>query len=190
MKIGLYFGSFNPVHIGHMALANYMVEYSDIEKLWFVLSPHNPFKRRSSLLDEYQRYQLLNLATNDDSRFEVSNIEFKLPKPSMTIDTLTYLVEKYPQHEFVLIIGADNAEGLKKWKNAELLLSKYSFLIYPREGIILDNIDIPNYQIVDAPQINISSSFIRQAIKNKHDVRFFMPESSYQYLKEMHFYEK
>jgi nicotinate-nucleotide adenylyltransferase len=190
MKIGLFFGSFNPVHIGHLALANYIVEFGDIDKLWFVVSPQSPFKERRTLLDENHRYQLLLRAVEDDSRFEVSTIEFKLPKPTRTIDTLTYLAEKYPQHEFSLIIGADNVAGLIKWKNADILMSKYKFLIYPRQAYPLDKIEINNFEIVDAPQFDISSSFIREAIKNGHDVRYFMPEASYKYLKEMHFFEK
>ncbi len=189
MKIGLFFGSFNPVHIGHLAIANYIVEYADIDKLWFVVSPQNPFKKRNTLLDEIHRYRILIEAIDEDSRFKVSNIEFHLPKPSHTIDTLTYLKEKYPQHEFVLIIGGDNVAGLKKWKNAEILMSNYKFLIYPRPESNLSQIEIANYEIINAPLIEISSSFIRKAIKEKHNVRFFMPQAAFKYLDEMNFYK-
>jgi nicotinate-nucleotide adenylyltransferase len=190
MKIGLFFGSFNPVHIGHLAIANYIVEFGGINKLWFVISPQNPFKQKNTLLDEYQRLYMLELAIESDERFEVSNIEFKLPRPNRTIDTLAYLKEKYPQNEFLLIMGADNMEGLSKWKNAEILMQNYTFLIYPRHGYSLENIPITNYRIINAPQMDISSSMIRDAIHKGNNMRFFMPEKSYRYLQEMNFYKK
>ncbi len=190
MRVGLFFGSFNPVHIGHLAIANYMVEYADIDKLWFVVSPQNPFKKRNTLLDEKHRYRLLLEAIGEDTRFFVSNIEFHLPKPSHTITTLTYLKDKYPGYEFKLIIGGDNVPGLKKWKNAELLITNYEFLIYPRPDTDLNRIDLPMYQIVNAPQIEISSSFIRNAVKEGKNVRFFMPEAAFKYMDEMNFYKK
>lgn len=189
MRIALFFGSFNPVHIGHTAIANYIVEYGNVDKVWFIVSPQNPFKQRNTLLDEKHRYRLLQEAVGDDNRFFVSNIEFHLPKPSYTIDTLTYLKEKYPQHEFILIIGGDNLKGLKKWKNYEILVQNYEFIIYPRPNSNLENIEIKKYSVVNAPQMEISSSFIRQAIKEGKNIRFFMPAAAYEYLEEMNFYK-
>ena len=190
MKIGLFFGSFNPIHFGHMAIANYMIEYTDIEQLWFIISPQNPLKEKSSLLADYHRYELVNRAIGDDMRFRASNIEFRLTKPSYTIDTLTYLADQYPDKEFFPIIGSDQLPSLHKWKNHEILLENYFFLVYPRPGS--DNHPLfknTAFIKVDAPTMEISSSFIRQAIKDKKDIRYFMPSSVWQYIKEMHFYE-
>ncbi|MES2397716.1 MAG: nicotinate (nicotinamide) nucleotide adenylyltransferase, partial [Bacteroidota bacterium] len=131
MKVGLFFGSFNPVHTGHLVLANYMLEYTDLERIWFVVSPHNPLKKKSTLLDEKQRLQMVDLAIGDNIKLKASNIEFNLPQPSYTIVTLTYLKEKYPQHEFVLIMGADNLENFHKWKNYEEILKHHQLYIYP-----------------------------------------------------------
>jgi len=191
MITGLYFGSFNPIHIGHLAIGSFMVEFSDVEQLWFVVSPQNPLKHKKSLLDDYQRLQMVRLAVEDDDRFRASDIEFKLPTPSYTIDTLTYLQEKYPGREFQLIMGSDGLRTFHKWKNAGLIVEKYHRLIYPRPGIILDQATpIPNATIVDAPMMDISSSFIRKAIRNGKDVRHLVPAKAYIYMREMHFYEK
>lgn len=190
MKIGLFFGSFNPIHIGHMAIANYMVEYTDLDKLWFVVSPHNPLKTKQSLLADYQRLEMVNRAIGDDNRFNASNIEFQLPQPSYTINTLTYLKEKYPMHEFVLIMGSDGLETFTKWKNYEVIIKNYERYVYPRPGTspeLLENIE--NGKLVNAPNIEISSTFIREAIKNKKDIRYFLPEKVWQYLDEMNFYK-
>jgi nicotinate-nucleotide adenylyltransferase len=191
MKIGLFFGSFNPIHIGHMALANYMLEFTDLENVWFVVSPHNPLKQKASLLDEKHRLQLVNCAIGDNTKLKASDIEFKLPQPSFTIHTLTYLKEKYPQHEFALIMGADNLQNFHKWKNYEEILKQVELYVYPRPDA--EPGDFKNHQkvkLVDAPVIEISSTFIRQAIKDKKDVRYFVPESVWEYIQEMHFYEK
>ncbi len=191
MKVGLFFGSFNPIHAGHLVLANYMLEYTDLERIWFVVSPHNPLKNKSSLLDEKQRLQMVDLAIGDNTKLKASNIEFNLPQPSYTIVTLTYLQEKYPQHEFVLIMGADNLESFHKWKNYEEILKHHQLYIYPRPerdgGKLKDHSQI---KFVNAPLMEISSTAIRQAIKEKKDIRYFMPEAVWQYIKEMHFYEK
>jgi nicotinate-nucleotide adenylyltransferase len=191
MKVGLFFGSFNPVHIGHMVLANYMVEYTDLERIWFVVSPHNPLKQKHSLLDEKQRLHIVNLAIGDYLKLKSSNIEFKLPQPSYTINTLTYLKEKFPKNEFVLIMGSDNLESFHKWKNFEEILKHYELYVYPRHdtdgGKLKTN---PKVKLINAPQMEISSTAIRQAIKDKKDVRYFVPEEAWNYLKEMHFYEK
>ena len=191
MKIGLYFGSFNPIHIGHLAIANYMVEFTDLDSLWFVVSPQNPFKTKKSLLPEYQRLELVNQAIGDDFRFRASNIEFRLPKPSYTIDTLTYLKEAYPNHQFVLIMGSDNLKSFDKWKNYQQLIEQYPILVYPRPGF--DESTMPsdaNMKIVNAPFIEVSSSFIRDSIAAGKDVSFFMHPQTANYISEMHFYEK
>ncbi|TKG88503.1 nicotinate-nucleotide adenylyltransferase [Puteibacter caeruleilacunae] len=191
MKIGLYFGSFNPIHIGHLAIANYMVEFTDLDSLWFVVSPQNPFKTKKSLLPEYQRLELVNQAIGDDFRFKASNIEFRLPKPSYTIDTLTYLKEAYPNHQFVLIMGSDNLKSFDKWKNYQQLIEQYPILVYPRPGF--DESTMPtdaDMTIVNAPFIEVSSSFIRDSIAGGKDVSFFMHPNTANYISEMHFYEK
>ncbi len=191
MKVGLFFGSFNPVHIGHMVLANYMLEYTDLKRVWFIVSPHNPLKKKNSLLDEKHRLQLVKLAIGDNNRLKGSDIEFKLPQPSYTIVTLAYLKEKYPEHEFVLIMGADNLGNFHKWKNYEEILKHYQLYVYPRpdtENSIFHN--HPQVKLVNAPLMQISSTEIRQAIHDKKDVRYYMPEAVWNYIKEMHFYEK
>ncbi|MCF8370251.1 MAG: nicotinate-nucleotide adenylyltransferase [Bacteroidales bacterium] len=189
-KTGLFFGSFNPVHIGHTAIANYMVEFTDLDQLWFVVSPQNPFKKKSQLLPEYHRLELVNLAIGDSPLFKATNVEFKLPQPSYTIDTLVYLQEKYPDHEFVLIVGSDNLPYLHKWKNYQQLLDNYELYIYPRPEVDAhDFVKLGQLKIVDAPLIEISSSFIRTAIRNKKNVEFFLPCKVAEYMKEMHFYE-
>jgi nicotinate-nucleotide adenylyltransferase len=190
MKTGLFFGSFNPVHIGHMAIANYMVEYTDLDKLWFVVSPHNPLKEKSSLLADYHRLEMVNVAINDDNRFKASNIEFKLQQPSYTINTLTYLNEKYPKNEFIIIMGSDGLETFHKWKNYKLIIENYKRYIYPRPDTdpkIMENIE--NGIIVNAPLMEISSTFIRESIKKGKDVRHFLPLKVWEYLDEMNFYK-
>jgi len=191
IKTGLYFGSFNPVHIGHLAIANYMIEYSDLEQLWFVVSPQNPLKEKKSLLSDYHRLEMVRLALENDDRFRVSDIEFKLPTPSYTIDTLTYLGEKNPGHDFHLVMGADQLRTFHKWKHADLITRNYHRLIYPRPEVDPEALkSIPNATVVTAPLMEISSSFIRQAIKDGKDIRHLMPAPAYSYMREMHFYEK
>lgn len=191
-KVGLFFGSFNPVHIGHMILANYMVEYTDIDELWFVVSPQNPHKVKKTLLDEIHRYAIVDRAIEDDDRFRVSNIEFSLPKPSYTIDTLTHLDEKHPAYEFVLLLGQDNLTHFHKWKNADVLLEKYSLYVYPRHQKELEKewVDRPNVQLVNAPNIDISATFIRDSIKKGKDIGWYLPQKSWKYIQEMNFYKK
>ncbi len=191
MKIGLFFGSFNPVHVGHMVLANYMLEYTDLDKIWFVVSPHNPLKEKSTLLHERQRLQMVTLAIGDNNKMKASNIEFKLPQPSYTINTLTYLKEKYPNNDFALIMGTDNLEGFHKWKNYEEILKNYELYVYPRPdakgGELLKNKKV---KLVNAPLMEISSTAIRNAVKEKKDVRYFVPAEAWEYITESHFYEK
>jgi nicotinate-nucleotide adenylyltransferase len=189
MKIGLFFGSFNPIHIGHMAIANYMVEFTDLNKLWFVVSPHNPLKIKQSLLADYHRLEMVNLAINGDLRFASSNIEFSLPQPSFTINTLTYLKEKYPQNEFIIIMGSDGLETFHKWKNFDQIIKNYSRYIYPRPDTNSEFLEkIENGRLVNAPLIEISSTFIRESIRVKKDIRHFLPFPVWKYLDEMNFY--
>ncbi len=188
---GLYFGSFNPIHIGHLAIANFFVEYASLKELWFIVSPHNPLKTKKSLLPDYQRLELVYRAIENYPKFKASNIEFTLPQPSYTIDTLTYLNEKYPDREFALIIGEDNLSSLQKWKNYEQILETSKLLVYPRpnckKSIFHEH---PNVLFFDAPVMEISSSFIRKAIGEGKDIRFFIPEHAWKYLDEMNFYRK
>lgn len=189
MKVGLFFGSFNPIHIGHLAIANYMVEFSDLDEIWLIISPHNPLKKKKTLLNEFDRYKMVELAVGDDIRIKPSNIEFSMPKPSFTIDTLTYLSEKNPNHQFVLIAGTDNFQSFHKWKNYEEILKNYKLYIYPRPGFNLGKYENhESISLINAPQMEISSSFIRNAIKEKKDIRYFVPDKVYDYILKMNLY--
>ena len=196
-KIGLYFGSFNPVHIGHMAIAGYMTGFTGLDQVWFVVSPHNPLKKKETLLADHHRLYMTQLAIGDNDRLRVSDIELKLPVPSYTIDTLTYLREKYPKNEFCLVMGEDNLFTLHKWKNAGELVKKYPIYVYPRpytekpSSILLDQVlAAADIHHVDAPLMEISGTFIRNGIKNGKDMSYFLPAPVWKYIKEMHFYEK
>lgn len=191
MKIGLYFGSFNPIHIGHLAIANYVREFTDLQQIWFVVSPQNPFKKKKSLLADFHRLEMINIAIGDSSYYKASSIEFNLPKPSRTIDTLAYLFDKYPMHEFSLIMGSDNLVSFNKWKNYEEILKNYKIIVYPRPDAGESEFDHhPSIQKINAPLIEISSSFIREGILSKKNMEFFLPAGVWHYIKEMHFYEK
>ena len=191
MRIGLFFGSFNPVHIGHLVLANYFLEFSDLEAIWFVVSPQNPFKEKATLLNENNRLHLVRLAIGDNNKMKASNIEFGLTQPSYTINTLTYLGEKYPKHSFTLLMGEDNLENLHKWKNYELILKNYSIYVYPRKNCNPEiNLQHNNVVRFEAPILEISSTFIRKSIKNKKDIRYYLPPAVYQYITEMNYYKK
>lgn len=191
MKVGLFFGSFNPIHVGHMILANYMASFTDIDEVWFVVSPHNPLKEKASLLHQNQRLHMVNLAIDNIPVFKSSNIEFSLPQPSYTINTLAHLKEKFPKHQFSLIIGEDNLHSFKKWKNYEEILNKYHLYVYPRPGCDASELkNHPNVTFTNAPLVDISSTFIRQAIKDKKDVSLFMPKPVASYVSEMNFYKK
>jgi nicotinate-nucleotide adenylyltransferase len=196
-KIGLYFGSFNPVHIGHIAIAGYMTEFAGLYQVWFVVSPHNPLKKKETLLADHHRIYMTQLAIGDSDRLKASDIEFKLPIPSYTIDTLTYLKEKYLKNEFSLIMGEDNLYTLHKWKNADELVKKYPIFVYPRSdsgkpsSLLLDQLlSKADIQHVNAPLMDISGTFIRDGIKNGKDMSYFLPYAVWKYIKEMHFYEK
>lgn len=188
-KIGLLFGSFNPIHIGHMIIANYMHEFTDLDKIWFVISPHNPLKEKKSLLADYHRLEMVHLALEEEYEMRALDIEFKMPQPSYTIDTLTRLNEKYPQYEFVVIMGGDSLVSIHKWKNYKTLLEQYQIYVYERPGATQKEDLHPHIHIFQAPQMDISASFIRQSIKEQKDIKHFLPEKVWKYIKEMHFYE-
>ncbi|MBK6701950.1 MAG: nicotinate-nucleotide adenylyltransferase [Saprospiraceae bacterium] len=178
MRIGLFFGSFNPVHIGHMIIAQHMLNHTDLEQIWMVVSPHNPLKEKSTLAKDYDRLHLVQLAAEDNPKIKVSNIEFSLPKPSYTIDTLTHLKEKFPNHQFSLIMGGDNLISLPKWKNYELLMAQYSIYIYKRPQYS-DHSDLakhPNIIFCEAPLLDISSTSIRDQIRQGKSVRYLVPD--------------
>lgn len=191
MKIGLYFGTFNPIHIGHLAIANHMAEYSDLDKIWMVITPHNPFKKKSSLLNNHHRYQMVMEAVEHYDKIEPSNIEFDLPQPNYTVYTLAHLEEKYPQHEFCLIMGEDNLKSLHKWKNYEVILERHDIYVYPRisEGTVETQFDNhPKIHKVDAPIMEISSTMIRKAIKEDKNIRPLLPPEVYTFIDDMSFY--
>lgn len=192
MHTGLYFGTFNPVHNGHLAVAGYMAQFTELEQVWLVVSPHNPLKEKSSLLKDHHRLAMLREALEPYPYLKASDIEFHLPRPSYTVNTLAYLTEKYPGRRFSLILGSDNLHTFHKWKNHEILLENYLLFIYPRPGF--DGGELRHHShirwIGEAPQMEISSTFIRSAVKQRKDVRFLMPEPAWTYMREMHFYEK
>jgi len=191
MKIGLYFGTFNPIHIGHLAIANHMAEYSDLDKIWMVITPHNPFKKKSSLLDNHHRYRMVDLALETYDKLEPSKVEFDLPQPNYTVHTLTHLFEKYPEHEFCLIMGEDNLKSLHKWKNYETILEHNEIYVYPRisEGVVETQFDNhPKIHHVAAPIMEISSTMIRKGIKEGKNIRPLLPAQVWKEIDEMGFY--
>lgn len=183
MKIGLYSGSFNPVHHGHVMLANYLVEFSDLDELWFVVSPQNPLKKREDLMKDKDRLKMVELALEGDSRLKVSDIEMSLPLPSYTINTLRALSAKYPDDQFVFICGMDSLQGLPRWREYQAILDNYQLLVFPRKGYNGGElIHHPHVKVLETPVIEVSSTFIRNSMKAGKDVRHFMPEKAYQYL--------
>ena len=192
-KIGLFFGSFNPIHIGHLILANYILENSDMEELWFVVSPQNPFKDKKSLLNDHNRLDMVQLAIKNYPKMRVSNVEFSLPKPSYTIDTLTYLHEKYPEISFSLIMGEDNLESLGKWKNSEKLIENHHIIVYPRvfveEKKDSEYLQHDNISMIKAPVIELSATEIRSMIKSGKNVRPMLPPEVFEYLDGSNFYK-
>lgn len=192
MKVGLFFGTFNPIHIGHMIIANYMVEFSDLDEVWFVITPMSPFKQKKSMLSDYHRLAIANIAVENYPKLKTSNIEFQLPQPNYTINTLAHIEEKFPNNQFCLIMGEDNLKGFHKWKNYTTILENYELYVYPRisEGITEGEFyKHPKIHFTKAPIVQISSTFIRKAIKEKKDISTMLPEGVWKYIDEMNFYK-
>jgi nicotinate-nucleotide adenylyltransferase len=191
MKVGLFFGSFNPVHVGHMIIANYMVEYTPIQKVWFVVSPQNPFKKKENLARDYDRLHLVNLAIGDNLNLMSSNVEFAMPTPSYTIDTLSYLREKHPDKEFVLLMGEDNLINFHKWKNNDRILEDHEVYIYKRSDCSDHKFhNHPKIRFCEAPLLGISATYIRKAIQQGKSVQYLVPDAVYNYLCETQLYKK
>jgi nicotinate-nucleotide adenylyltransferase len=207
MKIGLYFGTFNPIHVGHLIIANHMAEHSDLDQIWMVVTPHNPLKKKNTLLDDYHRLQMVHLAAEDFLKIKPSDIEFKLSQPNYTVNTLVHLEEKYPNYKFSLIMGEDNLKSLHKWKNYEVILENHDIYVYPRldtkvsaeEAISADadNLDLKILQkfakkihMIDAPVVEISSTFIRDNIKKGKNVQPLLPAKVWEYIDHNNFYKK
>jgi nicotinate-nucleotide adenylyltransferase len=191
-KIGLYFGTFNPIHIGHLILANHFAETTDLDEVWLVVTPQNPMKRKDSILDNHHRLELVYKATYDYPKLRPSDIEFGLPMPNYTINSLTHIEEKHPDKQFVLLMGEDNLVSFPKWKNYELILERYELYVYPRKTdltIPKQFQNNPKINLIDAPQIELSSSAIRKAIKANQNIRPLLPPESWLYLDEMNFYK-
>ncbi|MFV5696835.1 nicotinate (nicotinamide) nucleotide adenylyltransferase [Flavobacterium sp. ZT3R17] len=193
MKIGLYFGTFNPIHVGHLIIANHMAEHADLDQVWMVVTPHNPLKKKSTLLDDYHRLQMVHLATEDFPKIKPSDIEFKLSQPNYTVNTLVYLQEKFPNYEFSLIMGEDNLKSLHKWKNYEAILAHHEIYVYPRLSSEAENLmfkDHPKIHMIDAPVVEISSTFIRDNIKKGKNVQPLLPPKVWEYIDHNNFYRK
>lgn len=203
MKIGLYFGTFNPIHVGHLVIANYMADYTDLDQVWLVVSPHNPLKEKSTLLNDYHRLALVKVAIDDNPKLRASDIEFNLPKPSYTATTLAYLKEKYPENEFSLIMGEDNLRTLHKWFNHDTILKNHKVYVYPRVLTLQEEAEVSdinsqinndfasNANVIfcdDAPVMKVSASFVRNAIKEGKDVRYLLTKPVQKYIEEMNFY--
>lgn len=190
MKIGLFFGSFNPIHVGHLIIANYMANHTGLDKVWLVVSPHNPLKDKKDLIQVYDRLEMAKLAVETAQNIEVSDVELKLAQPSYTIDTLTFLTELYPEYQFVLIMGADNLKSLKKWKNYELILRDYQIYVYPRPGSgQLDLENHPSVTVTSTPLMEISSTFIRKSIAENKNVKYFLPDEVLEFIDSKSLYK-
>lgn len=189
MNIGLYFGSFNPIHMGHLIIANHVVENTMLDKVWFVLSPQNPLKKSSTLLNEYDRLHLVELAIEGNSKFRASNIEFSLPKPSYTIQTLAYLSEKFPNEHFTIIMGSDSYQNLPNWKNYEMILKHYHIIVYQRPGYIIDEANLPNnVKLLEAPMLEISATHIRKMVAAQKSIQYLVPDAVRNYILENKYY--
>lgn len=192
MNIGLYFGTFNPIHVGHLIIANHMVENSDLDEVWLVVTPHNPFKKKATLLDNYQRYEMVYRATENYVKLKPSDIEFQLAQPSYTINTLVHIQEKYPKDSFSLIMGEDNLQSLHKWKNYEEIVNNHHIYVYPR---VFENkkelkFSLESIHKIEAPIVEISSTHIRKSIKENKNVQPLLSENVWKYIEEMNFYKK
>jgi nicotinate-nucleotide adenylyltransferase len=194
MKIGLYFGTYNPIHVGHLIIANHMAEHADLDQVWMVVTPHNPLKKKSTLLDDYHRLQMVYLATEDFPKIKPSDIEFKLPQPNYTVNTLIHLHEKYPDYEFSLIMGEDNLKTLHKWKNYEAILDHHDIYVYPRISSEAENLELkknhPKIHLIDAPVVEISSTFIRENVKKGKNIQPLLPHKVWEYIDHNNFYKK
>ena len=203
MKIGLYFGTYNPIHVGHLIIANYMADFTELDQVWLVVTPQNPLKKKNTLLEDYHRLAMVEIAVEDNTKLTASNIEFKLPQPSYTSNTLAYLKEKHPKHEFSLIMGEDNLRTLHKWKNFDEILNNHTIYVYPRALTEQERTEVieqtetentlaqhKNVIVCDAPVMKVSASFIRKAIKDKKDVRYLLTEPVFKYVTDMNFYKK
>lgn len=203
MNIGLYFGTFNPIHIGHLIISNYMADYTELDQVWLVVSPQNPLKKKNSLLEDYHRLAIVKVAIDDNLKLKASDIEFNMPRPSYTSDTLAYIKEKHPEHYFHLIMGEDNLRTFHKWKNFENILENHKIYVYPRVLTIQEEKEVEEIGYLpenklqkhenvvlcdDAPIMKVSSSFIRQAIKEGNDVRYLLTDPVHKYVDEMNFY--
>ena len=190
MKIGLYFGSFNPIHIGHLIIANHILNETELQKVWFVISPHNPFKKSESLLNEYDRFHLVQRAIEGDDRLKASDIEFNLPKPSYSVHTLAYLSEKYPAYQFTIIMGSDGFQNLGKWKNAEVIIRDYPIVIYKRPGFEIANTMGAKVQVMNAPLLEISATHIRELIKEGKSIKYLVPPGVEEEISTFNFFKK
>ena len=193
MKIGLYFGTFNPIHVGHLIIANHLAENSNLDQIWMVVTPHNPHKQKNTLLNDYQRLEMVQLAIEDYPKIKVSDIEFNLVQPNYTVNTLSHLQAKHPKHELCLIMGEDNLNSLHKWKNYQTILDNYAIYVYPRISIITEKSEFENHKNVhkiNAPIVELSSTHIRESIKNKKNVQSMLPHKVWQYLDHNLFYTK
>lgn len=191
MNVGLFFGSFNPIHIGHLIIAQAVLENAAVEEIWFVVSPQNPFKQNKNLLHEFDRYDMVRQAVENNDRFKVSDVEFSMPKPSYTIDTLVYLKEKHPGYDFKLIIGGDNLLIFPKWKNSDKIISEFGLIVYPRPGASNDSrlLKHQNIQSIEAPLLNISATFVRRCIRENKSIRYLVPEKAAQFIYDRKLYQ-
>ncbi len=189
MKVGLYFGSFNPIHHGHLIIANYMVQNTEIEQVWFIISPQNPFKQNAGLLNEYHRFHLVQVAIEGENKLRASDIEFRLPKPSYTVDTLAYLEEKYPDHWFCIVMGSDSFQNLGKWKNSTVITSRYPIYVYRRAGFEIINSLKAKLTVLDAPLLQISATRIRDMIKQQKSIRYLVPDTVKEEIERNHYYK-
>jgi nicotinate-nucleotide adenylyltransferase len=190
MNVGLYFGSFNPVHVGHLIIASHLLNNTDLDKVWFIVSPQNPFKKDQTLLNEYHRLHLLRLATEEDNRVKVLDIEFGLPKPSYTVTTLVHLEEKYPGNQYSVIMGSDSFQNLDKWMNYEVIVKNYSIYVYRRPGFEVENHVNARVSIADAPLLQISSTEIRKMIREKKSIRYLVPDKVKEEIERGGYYSK
>lgn len=189
MNIGLFFGSFNPIHVGHLIIANYFVEHTDLNEVWFIVSPQNPFKEKKTLLNEYHRLEMVRLAIGDNVRLRASDIEFKMPQPSYTVDTLAVLSEKHPNYNFSLIMGSDNLENLHKWKNAEQLTSNHTILVYARPDYTQNPYSHnANVQLHNPPQMSLSSTYIRKQLGLGKSIQYLVPDTVLEFIKKGNYY--